>query len=394
MTDRPNLLVIAPYAPPKNAAEPIQVRRILAELDKHATGRLLTMPDTTSGWAQGDASLQLHLEHFDTYHLKLPLHKLTCRILSSRYLSRFHVPDETRWIIWNADRIVRDLKQKPDVIYSRSYPMSSALLARKLKKQLGVPWIMHLSDPWADNPYAKHQAHSAADEAAAFVEADVITLTTEGQAQYYRTKYPAHAAKIFVSPNVMPDAETPKPATSDRLNIVYTGNLYGERSPEPLVHALAMLQPTERSKIRVDIYGNVSAHLRALLSSLPDVIQYHGPVSFAEATRAQQAADLILSIEPTLNHPLNTAFLPSKVLEALALGKPLLAITPQGSETATLCNEGYGYTAETPDALAAHLSQLSANISPLRSAEPKIPPARYTAQHAVKELLQHIARLT
>lgn len=390
MSQRPNLLVIAPYAPPQNAAEAIQVRRILAELDKHTSGRLITIAPDKTGWAKEDTSLALKLSHFDTQYLRLPLHRFTKRILNSHHLAWLHNPDAHGWILGQAGRIAASLKTKPDVIYSRSYPISAALLAQKLKAKLHVPWIMHLSDPWADSPYAKSSARAQQQEANAFVDADAVSVTTENQAQHYRNKYPAHATKIFVSPNIMPEPHFAKAAANDCLNIVFTGNLYSARSPEPLIHALAMLQPTERSNIRVDIYGNTDQQFHALLHSMPDVLHYHGSVSFDEAYRAQQRADMVLSIEPELSHPLGNAFMPSKVLEAIALGKPLLAITPAGSETEAICREGYGFAVSTPEALAAKLKECMAKLSKLRATAPKAPPERFSAKQIVAELLSQI----
>ena len=133
MTQRPYVLLIARYAPPTNAAEAIQVRRILAELDKSVSGRLVSVQTERSSWTPEDASLELTLSHFDTIRLSLPFHSFINRILSSHYMAHFHVPDAMRWIIGKAGAIIADLPQKPDILYSRSYPLSAALLAQKLK---------------------------------------------------------------------------------------------------------------------------------------------------------------------------------------------------------------------------------------------------------------------
>ena len=43
--------------------------------------------------------------------------------------------------------VIKKLKSKPDLIYSRSYPLSSTLMAHKLSHHLRIPWVLHLSDP-------------------------------------------------------------------------------------------------------------------------------------------------------------------------------------------------------------------------------------------------------
>lgn len=406
-TARPNLLVIAPCAPPQNAAEAIQVRRILAQLDQHATGRLVTMrPDGAGAWTGRDASLELALQNFDVQWLGLPLHRFTKRVLMSHRLARFHMPDSLRWMTWMTPRVLRALKQKPDIIYSRSYPMSAAVMGLKLANALDVPWIMHLSDPWADSPYGTPNECNSALEAACVARADAITLTTYGQAQHYRQKYPEHAAKISICPNVMPDADevtkwraaADSPAMDDCLHLVFAGNLYGERSIAPLVTAIDYLRlkrPELVKRLRVDVYGKAQEPSLSFLRVASDVIHYHGAVSYATSCAVQVAADMVLSIEPDLAHPLGNCFMPSKVLECLALQKPLLAITPEGSETDVLCSQGYGWAvrATNPQALAECLAQRIENLADLRASSCKPAPSRYSATQVVEQVLAQVHRL-
>lgn len=397
MRATPYVLMIAPYAPPQNAAEAIQVRRILGELDQHASGRLVTL--APSGWAQHDDSLALKLEHFDTHYLTLPLHRISSRIAMSHRLRAWHVPDAMRWITCMAGRITRALTTRPDIIYSRSYPMSAALLALKVKQSLGVPWIMHLSDPWADSPYGINDVRNHADEAKCFAHADLITLTTSAQVEHYRKKYPAFAEKITVSPNVMPEPETQRTTpTGDLLHMVFAGNLYGARSAEPLIRVIELLRSTRPellAKLRIDVYGKAQEPALSQLQSVKAALKHHGAVSFAQAYAAQRAADVILTIEPELDHPLGNSFLPSKVLESLALGKPLLAITPSGSETETLCREGYGWAVAPSDteALATRIATLVEELPQLRAANLKTPPVRYAVKPMVQALLQQMQAL-
>lgn len=400
MSKTPYILLIAPQAPPNTGPEALQVRRMLAALDGRACGRLVTVAASQHGWNAQDASLALPLTQFDRQELRLPLHALTSCVLTSHRLKALHQPDSYFWLPFLAGRVAQHLPHQPDIIYSRSSPMSAALLARKLKQKLGVPWLMHLSDPWADSPYKTPNARDAALEAQCFAAADHITLTTESQAQHYRSKYPAFAHKISVSPNVMDanPASITSPPTDERLHIVHAGNLYGDRSPAPLIAALHWLrahQPETLNQLHIDFYGNAQAEAQALLHSVADVIQYHGPVCFAEAYHAQAAADLVLSIEPDTGHPLGTAFLPSKVVDCLALGKPLLALTPTGSETEKICNEGYGWalSPRAPETIAKTLIELVGKLPQLRSTPAKAPPARYSAAAVTDDLLMQLNQL-
>lgn len=383
------------------------MRRILVELDRATSGTLVTIAAEGSGWAPSDASLELALAHFDTQNLALPLHRLTSRVLMSHRLARFHVPDARVWITRMAGRVVRNLRTKPDIIYSRSQPMSAALLARNLKRRLNIPWIMHLSDPWVENPHGGvASAHNIADEADCFAQADRIALTTEGQAAHYRKKYPALASKIIVSPNMMPDTQelerlrsaASSAASDDRLRLVFTGNLYGNRSPAPLIQAIEWLratQPQILSHLRIDIYGHAQDEARALLERAADPLYYHGPVPFAQAAAAQRGADIVISMEPIGDDPLAKCFLPSKVLECLAIEKPLLAITPEGSEVDRICREGYGWAISPalPEAIGACLAERITQLYTLRNTPAKTAPERYQAHTVTRDLLVHMQQL-
>lgn len=394
----PYILMIAPHAPPKNTAEAIQVGRLLAALDSKARGRVV-YAESSGGWSANDATLQPNLTNFTFHALGLPLHRFTSRLIGSRYAQSLHRPDSLFWMRYFASRIARGTK--PDVIYSRSGPVSGALLARALKQRLGTPWIMHLSDPWADNPGKVARAADHAIERQCFAEADRISLTCEGQADFYRAKYPEYTGKIFIAPNMLPAIlpATPAPVAADgALKLVYTGNLYGSRSPAPLVQALAHIQERTAetlAHLEVHIYGHAQPEALALLASQPKTITYHGPVSYAQAMAAQQMADILLSIDPAESHPLEGCYLPSKVLDAMAMGKPLLAITSAHSETAKLCREGYGWAlAPTmPEAIAERITACVDARAALRQQTAKAPPAHFKAEALANGLLEKIAQL-
>lgn len=400
MSEMLNILAIAPHAPPKNTAEAIQVWRVMRELDKRAQGRLVKItPYSSSTWEQSDDSLNLELHHFDTHELSLPWHRITNDIVSSSRLSRFHIPDSAMWIQWKVGEVIRALPKKYDLIYSRSSPMSGALLAYKLKKALGIPWVMHISDPWADSLYKTFHPRDAALEAKCFHAADLTALTTKGQAEYYQDKYPDCAERIFVSPNVMPDRmDNIARHTDGKLHIVFAGRLYGSRSPKPLIQAIEHLRqtaPEVLSRLQIDFYGNAQSDAAQMLMLAPDVLTFHGHVPFAQANAAQAMADIVFAIEPDSQHPLIQAILLSKVTDCMAQGQPILAITPDGSETARICNEGYGWAIHParPKQLAERIAQLVHDLPQLRSAPLKPPMPEYFVEPVVQDLLQRMHAL-
>lgn len=352
-----NILLVSPNAPPKNSAESMQVGRYLVELNRKHQVILVTTPEER-GWVVNDPSLDIGLDDVEKLVLRLPFHRLASRLVASGYVRQWVRPDAFFWMAGRASWVVRRLRERPDVIYSRSLPFSSALLARALKKRLRVPWIMHLSDPWLDNPYlAFGNVMENEQEYSCFLEADGISVTTECLMNFYREKYPEFGEKLFLSPNVMP-MENQRRAVREvedagsSLKLLYTGALYGNRDPRLLLDVLDEMQhedPRFRQFVELQFVGNVSESIARMIDDarLPGV-SLLGRRDYADVLGLQAGADVMLSFEPDGENPLLKCFLPSKILDYIHAGKPFVAITPRGSETWKLCEQGYGW-AISPD---------------------------------------------
>lgn len=347
-----SILCISPFAPPVNHAEPIQVGRYLRQLLKTDHVKLVTEKPTGS-WSVVDPSLELLSDRLQCKVLHLPFHSLTSRLLGHPALALFRP-----WLdLWPElfARSILDWAGPFDLIYSRSMPTRAAFLAARLKKLTGRPWIMHLSDPWADSSYA-HQskrlrALSHRQESQCFEAADAVGLTTNEQAEFYKNKYPHLKNKIFLSPNVFQIGaiRLPIKAMDDRLRLVYTGSLYGDRSPQVLLEAIADLLPPERERIEFIIAGNATPDMIRIIESANLAnVQHLGPKSFSEANEIQRSAGLLLTIENSRDHPLSGAFLLGKLLDYIPLGIPLLSITPKNSVTSKIVDGRYGW-AVAPD---------------------------------------------
>ncbi|AXY68622.2 glycosyltransferase [Thermosynechococcus sichuanensis E542] len=358
-----HILLIAPSAPPKNSPEAIQVGRLLKLLNPSIRVTLVTPPPVNSGWAREDSTLTVDRPRLQVITPTLPVHRLMHRILTNSRLAWYHVPDTEFWLLWFTQYIIQQLRESPDVIYSRSGPYSAALLAQQLKLVLKRPWLMHLSDPWADSPYrrlkGKQRTLDQAYESRCFTDADLITLTTEGQANFYRQKYPNRADSISVTPNMMPVdwrsyrllKPSPDQAFQKKVRIIHVGSLYGDRNPDGLLTAIENLFtmiPDIDKKLSIEFVGNMSKELSLKISSYPACI-YHGSVSFKEAMQYQINADILLCIESKESTPLHQCFLPSKIVDYLALQKPILALTPKKSVTSHYCHRGYGWAFEPDD---------------------------------------------
>lgn len=395
-----HICLIAPCAPPKNSPEAFQVGRFLATLDPSVRVTLVTTP-IVAGWEWEDDSVAIARPGVQVIEAALPLHRYTQRVLGSYRFRFLHQPDADFWLPQLASRVVKRLNGQPDVIYSRSSPFSAALLARQLKRRLQRPWLMHLSDPWAGSPYRplppRQAAADLALEAACFNEADHITLTTEGQADYYRARYSNRAGAISVTSNMMPlsTGEQRYLREDGLLHLVYTGALYGAREPSTLIGGIRLLlerAPDLAARFRINFYGNMSNEFAAVIDATPFCCR-HGPVPFRKAMQAQVEADILLSIEAGGHHPLLDHFMPSKILDYVSSRKPILAITPSSSETAKLCGSAHGWVVSPGDT-----NQLAETLGTIARKGTGTPPALppdfpYSAKNVSEEILGNLRRL-
>ena len=74
-----------------------------------------------------------------------------------------------------------------------------------------------------------------------------------------------------------------------------------------------------------------------------------GQRNYSEVLELQSHADIMISFEPEGDDQLLKTFLPSKVLDYIAGHKPVIAITPENSESWKLCNRGYGWAIKPDD---------------------------------------------
>lgn len=256
------------------------------------------------------------------------------------------LPDE-KWVwIGRATRAARRLaaRRRFDAIVSFAQPWSDHLVGLRVHRATGLPWIAHFSDPWTDSPYLR--GRSWQQRLWRRMEADVIRHATAlvfvnlQTADRIMRKYPvAWREKVHVVPHGFDAADRPTPtaAGSDGpLHLVYTGRFYeGIRTPEPFLRAVATLAQRRplAPDLRVTLVGTpVPAHARlAKRLGLDGLVAFTGRVPFAESARIAASADVLLVVDAPADESL---FLPSKLIDYLPLGKPILGLTPRDGATA------------------------------------------------------------
>lgn len=262
-----------------------------------------------------------------------------------------------------------------DVLVTFGQPMAGHRAGLKLKQTTGVHWIAHFSDPWADNPFLAPKARAAASrlEAEVISNADGIIFTSKETVDLVLAKYPDEMRrKTAVVPHAFEPTFFPKVMhRSGPLIIRYLGNLFSGRGPEPLFQALAIIgqrAPALVMRLRVELIGEIprEMHISDALAGLPpELVQFFQRVPYSESLALMRSADLLLNIDApgTLS-----VFLPSKLVEYIGTGRPILGITPPGTAS-DLIEELGGWVADPadPDAIANALEKALAYVESHRN---------------------------
>lgn len=255
-------------------------------------------------------------------------------------------PDSKASFHKQSKRVIKQLKNTPSIIYSRSFPLSSAMMALKLKRYYNIPWIMHLSDPWVGSPlhhWSESYTRRHADlEKECISEASAICFTSMATIRFYENRYPAYKEKFHFFPNVYERPEVVHAAEllqppPHPFTIVYTGGLAGDRSPAFLLEPLRQIFEEDSliaNKIKVVFAGEADHRNRSVFAqySLP-FVSYRGKLSYQEALALQRQADYLVVIDSPIPDPAMSMFFPSKLLDYMVARKRILAVTTRGSAT-------------------------------------------------------------
>lgn len=237
-------------------------------------------------------------------------------------------------------------ERRPDLLVTFAQPFSDHLIGLDLKKRFpDLPWIAHCSDPWVDNPYMNPTQADRIHEREMMEQAAAVVFTTPRTAKLVLRKYPGHfAGKVHVVPHgydELYNITNNIPAPDQPLRILHTGDLYGLRKPWALLDALANLCRNEKRKLELRFIGRVDEKFKnkAYELDLGSIIAFDPPTTPDVCRKAAQHAHVLLLCDAPAAE---SVFLPSKLVDYLAFGLPILALTPEEGASADVLQEVNG----------------------------------------------------
>lgn len=249
-------------------------------------------------------------------------------------------PDDVNGWYFYAVRAASEVldKERVDAIVSTSDPVTSHLIARKLKRKYRIPWIADFRDLWTQNHYYDRnglfRALERRIEVKTLSDADVL-VTANPQVELFKDLHPDRRI-VCVTNGYDPEDFTGEAGPiRDRFTITYTGTLYtGKRDPSMLFSVVARLiheGKILRDRVEIRFFGCDEEWLFEEVKShgLNDVVSIQGLVPRRDVLALQRESHLLLLL--LWDNEKEEDICPGKLYEYLGARRPIIAIGGPGS---------------------------------------------------------------
>lgn len=359
-TIRPSsLLAISFSYPPQTEPRAIQVSRLLSHL---RWPTVIVCEGTENDVSKTDTTVNT---------VRVPLSVTKLRRLSMGVVSQFKLPVWFRtpdhlhpWkqlVQKRVDELITRDRFRPDLLLTFSFPLIDSLIGLELKRRYGFPWIAHFSDPWVDSPFKEYdpltRVLNLRLERSVIQNADRLVFTSPETAELVMAKYPSVLRdKVRTVPHAYePEIFQARPReNNDRQVIRYLGDLYSGRTPRPLIDALRQLvssDPQMLARFKFEIIGDIhELDLKAMgIEELPEgLLVLRQRVSYDESCELMASASGLMVIDAPAPKGQKSVFLPSKLIEYVGAGRPIIGLTPRGTAADLITNLG-GWVADPAD---------------------------------------------
>ena len=337
------LLMFAPFFPPHCGSEAHATARFaLALLRRGHRVDVITSP-LPRGTVAAGATLWEALRPYTHVVPKSPLRPplpLLMRVLA--VAATRHAIKGNSWAslaLQRAGRLIRGTLY--DAILSRSMPAVGHLPALVLSARTQLPWFANWNDiepavrapvPYGQGPSARAGRWLERFLRAVVTSASHHTFPSRRSLNYMSAWYPGLRGRSSVIPHVaLCDVAPAAPcANENRFTLCHAGLFDGRRDPAKLLGAVRRLLPTlaKEHTLQLILMGN-SYDTTADLELPVDLKPYVKVLPwrpYEEALETMRTADVLVLVEANVEEGI---FLPTKFVEYVECGRPVLAISPR-----------------------------------------------------------------
>ena len=399
------LLVVAYRVPPMLSPRSVQVHRLLAHWTRRGHDDRLVCGDTrTAAWPDWDPALasaypervrsrrapSSEKRRMREFARLFPTPNRTRSLAFEIWNFTEQLPDPQRWWVPRARRVALGLLEDVacDAIVSFGNPMSDHLVGLALKRDTGLPWIAHFSDPWVDNPFLSYsrpaKAINARLEREVIGNADRAIFVSQATRDLVMAKYPeawrsrSRVLPHYFDPDLYPQATSPM----HTMVLRHLGTLYGPRTPKPLFLALDHLKSRGEGLldgVRFEMVG--PCYPPSLMDQwlapfdLQDTVSYRPTVAYLDSLSLMSESDALILMDAAADV---NVFLPSKLVDYIGARRPVLGITPPRGPSAELIRQAGGLVADPDDtegiaeAVRTYIDEHSAGVLSQRAPDDQV----------------------
>lgn len=266
----------------------------------------------------------------------------------------FFPDDACIWYFPARKKLFQLLEKEPfDALITVSLPFTDHLLGLAAKRRFpGLHWVVDIGDPFSiqakpPNNSWLYKGLNLRLERRVLESADAVSVTTQALVNAYAKLFsPSLASKIKVIPplsaEALAKAGSPAPTKpsvqASPITLAYFGALYAPtRTPDAFLNLIKrafQLRPDLKDRLSIHFYGEIFPEFYDRLSKEP-AIHLHGLRSREEVREAMQSVDILVNIGNTTDFQL-----PSKAVDYLASGKPILNLSYVEKDPFALFFEG------------------------------------------------------
>jgi len=289
---------------------------------------------------------------------QVPVPSFIVPVASRRHAFIKRIVGLTVWIIKSVLLSYRLHSRFPyEVLISRSYPFAAQIPAFILSKITRLPWVANWNDPVGIIvPYSIPGVSFKLEKSKRIFRFIIRliarciswhTFPSERLRVLYKKVY---GKRLFLNSSVVPHAAihlppiVKKDAHASRFSICHAGSISSDgRSPEVFFQGLRLF--LDRLKgvppVRFVMIGRYHRGLDALLEKyrLTGIVNCVGPLDYYEAISLTAGCDVLLIVEGDYG---KGYFLPSKLIDYVQVGKPILAISPKKGTVSDIIRKNGG----------------------------------------------------
>ena len=266
-----------------------------------------------------------------------------------------------------------------DVIMATAKPNITFRAARWLGRRLNRPFVLDYRDPWTGDPHPGKNVlpRPNQEEAQLLHECAAVTVVSPSWAKLIGSAFGV-SEKIHVVSNGFDSSmfADVRPAAFDHFAVVYAGTLYPpKRVLDPVLKAFGTFVNRHSAfPAKLHYYGGhtESVEQAARHLGVAEHVIIHGSVSRAEALSAQKGAGILIVISSVDDRGSlsDNGIVTGKVFDCLALGRPIMAIAPKGSDLFGVVETAGGgrcFTGSDIEGMAGYTAEVAGgSIPPFR----------------------------